>query len=467
MVTPRFAPGSGRATLTTLRSRATWSSAGLVALVLWSVGWFVIQAPHGGGSWHFFATGAGVLSDLDDGTRAGLHLYAEHPVLQIGPLALGTAWALGRVSDGHGLLAAQLVGAGLGAAVVALVRRIARQLRALHGAVRPRGLDAMLLAAGACFAPVWMYAAVSSTHLDDVLAIAFGVAALALVLSGRPVWAGLAIAVAVDSKPWALPFALVLFALPSLRSRTVALTVAALCTAAAWLPFFIADPHTTRALHFTIANGPLSGLRLLGVMSARTPPWDRPLQTLLGTALAGAAVWRGRPTGALLVVMASRLALDPGTNRYYTAGLAAGALLWDVTGSRRRWPWWSLTVLLGLHAARWVPALNPLHGLALVAFAVAAVVSVLGPGRPRPRGAARADPAPGALRLSHHRPLLTSRGEGHRSALASEHPSEGGDARGHGQGEPERVGAHRPGHAGRGLGGQGLGPQHRDSVQEP
>jgi hypothetical protein len=147
--------------------------------------------------------------------------------------------------------------------------------------------------------------------------------------------------------------------------------------AAAWLPFFIADPLTVRAMHYTIANRPLSGLRLFDVMSARTPPWDRPLQTLLGVALGAAALWRGRPTGVLLVVMASRLALDPSTNRYYTAGLAAGALLWDVTGSRRRWPWWSLTVLLGLHAARWVPALDPFHGLALVAFALAAAASVL------------------------------------------------------------------------------------------
>ena len=74
--------------------------------------------------------------------------------------------------------------------------------------------------------------------------------------------------------------------------------------------------------------------------------------------------------------------------------IAAGALLWDLTGSRRRWPWWSITVLLVLHLARWVPALDAVHGPALVAFAVAAAVSVLsarrldaadhGPARPAP-----------------------------------------------------------------------------------
>jgi hypothetical protein len=346
-------------------------------VLLWSVAWYLVQASHGGGSWHFFATGARIFSDLDDGTRAGLHVYAEHPVLQIGPVALGAAWLLGLVSGGHGLVAAQVVGAGLGVGVVVLVGRIARQVLALRGAEPRPGFDATLLAASACFAPVWLFAAVGSTHLDDVMALALGVAALALVLSRRPVWAGLAVALAVDSKPWALPFAVLLLALPTVRTRAVALGVAGLGVAAAWLPFFIADPQTARALHYTIANRPLSGLRVLDVMSARTPPWDRPLQTLLGVALGGVAIWRGRASGVLLVVMASRLALDPSTNRYYAAGLAVGALLWDLTGSRRRWPWWSLTVLLGLHAARWVPALDPLHGFALVAFAVAAATAVL------------------------------------------------------------------------------------------
>ena len=372
---------SARTALT--RSRAAMPWVGTVAVVLWSVGWFVAQAAHGGGSWHFFATGASVLSDLDDGTRAGLHVYAEHPVLQIGPFALGAAWALGKLSDGHGLVAAQLAGAGLGVAVVVLVRRIVHQVQALRGGVQRPGQDAKFLAASACFAPIWLYAAVGSAHLDDVLALAFGVAALALVLSRRPVWAGLAVALAVDSKPWALPFAVMLLALPSVRARTSAVGAAAVGIGAAWLPFFIADPQTARAIHYTIANGPLSGLRLLDVVSARTPPWDRPLQTLLGAALGAAALWRGRATGVLLVVMASRLALDPSTNRYYTAGLAAGALLWDMTGSRRRWPWWSLTVLLGLHAARWVPALDPFHGLALIAFALAAAVSVVSGGTDR------------------------------------------------------------------------------------
>ena len=392
MIHPDLRSGVGTPRLGRLQSLVAIPWVGVVAVLLWSVGWFVAEAAHGGAAWHFFATGAQVFSDLDDGRRAGLHVYAEHPVLQIGPFALGAAWVLGRLSDGHGLVAAQVVGTGLGVVVVVLVRRVAQQVLALRGAVMPRSLDTKLLVAVACFAPIWLYAAVSSTHLDDVLALTFGVTAVALVMSRRPVWAGLAVAIAVDSKPWALPFAVLLLALPSVRTRTIAVGVAALGVAAAWLPFFVADPQTARALHYTIANRPLSGLRLLDVVSARTPPWDRPLQTLLGAALGGVALWRGRATGVLLVVMASRLALDPSTNRYYTAGLAVGALLWDLTGSRRRWPWWSLTVLLVLHAARWVPALDPVHGFALISFAVVAAVSVLWGGWGWPR--AGQGPAP-------------------------------------------------------------------------
>jgi hypothetical protein len=357
-------------------ARSPWSGPGATALrlsggfvawfVAWSVVWTVAAVRRGGASWHFFVLGGGVLGDLDDGTRAGLHVYAEHPLLQIGPLALTAAWGLLRVAGGRSLLAAQLLGAGLGVAMVLLVHRIARPVR-----------TGKLVAASACFVPVWTYAAVSSVHLDDVLALGFGLGALALVQSGRPVWAGLAVAAAVDSKPWALPLAVLLLALAPRRTRAVGLGVAAVGVAAAWLPFFLADPRTVRALHYTIVNTALSGLRVLHVTSARTPPWDRPVQALVGAALGVAALRRGRLTGVPLLVLASRVALDPGTNRYYTAGLAAGALLWDLTGSRRRWPWWSLTVLLGLHLARWVPALDPLHGPALLVFAVAAARSVL------------------------------------------------------------------------------------------
>ncbi len=360
------------------RSGLTRPKVRLAVLALWAVAWFLALTAHGGGSWHFFATGGQVLADLDDGTVAGLHVYAEHPLLQIGPIALGVAWALGQLSGGHGLLAAQILGLASGSVVVLLVTRIDNRMRLGRGLpVRsvPEGTPTV---ATLCFTPVWLFAAVGSAHLDDVLALTFCTVALVSVLSEHPVWAGLAVAVAVDAKPWALPFIVVLLALPTGRARALGTSAAMVGVAAGWLPFFIADAQTVRAMHYTIANMPLSGLHVFDPNAVRTPFWDRPLQTVVGLVLGAGALWRGRVTGVLLLVMASRLALDPGANRYYTAGLAAGALLWDVTGSRRHWPWWSLTVVLGLHMARWFPALDALHGPAMLAFAMVATVTVMG-----------------------------------------------------------------------------------------
>jgi hypothetical protein len=56
---------------------------------VWMALWAAEQAGHALVSWHFVATGAALLSS--DGPGAGLHLYATHPELQIGPLTFLTA----------------------------------------------------------------------------------------------------------------------------------------------------------------------------------------------------------------------------------------------------------------------------------------------------------------------------------------------------------------------------------------
>jgi uncharacterized membrane protein len=121
------------------------------------------------------------------------------------------------------------------------------------------------------FVPVWMYLAVASTHLDDVLALAGGVAALAAARAGRPVGAGLLLGLAADAKPWALGFSALLFLLPDWQARLRGIGTTAVTVAAAWVPFFLADPRSSRVLHFTIANTPLSALRALGFTDPRTP----------------------------------------------------------------------------------------------------------------------------------------------------------------------------------------------------
>ena len=111
----------------------------------------------------------------------------------------------------------------------------------------------MVITAAVFFTPVWMYVAVRSAHLDDVLALLFGVVALKLVMDGRAVWAGLAVGLAIDAKPWAVPFACVLLLLPTVRTRLQAAVAATAAVLVAWLPFVLGDPRTLPALdRFTI-----------------------------------------------------------------------------------------------------------------------------------------------------------------------------------------------------------------------
>ncbi|MEV6849293.1 hypothetical protein [Actinoplanes sp. NPDC051411] len=350
-------------------------------LTSWAASWFAAMAWHGGMSWHFFVQGAQALADADD-PAGGLHLYAVAPVLQIGPVAFLVTEAL-RVFGGRpDLLAAQLLGTAGGAYVLWQAGRLGRRLSPWP----------VLF-----FVPVWMYLAVASTHLDDVLALVGGVAALAAARAGRPILAGLLLGLAADAKPWALGFAALLLLLPGWRAMLRASASTAAVIALGWLPFFLADPRTSRALHFTIANTPLSALRALGFTDPRTPPWDRPVQALLGIALGIIAVRRGRWPAVLLLAVAARIALDPGTNRYYAAGAVVGALVWDLAGSRLRFPWWTAAAALSLFASRSIPLPAAIHGWITLTYCLATVF-LLVPRQPTDYG--RTKPAgPGYRRM--------------------------------------------------------------------
>lgn len=109
-------------------------------------------------SWHFFDTGAALLSSDEAG--AGLHLYAVHPQLQIAPLAFLATTPL----DG---LAFWLSGAIAAVTIAAAAPAMLLSLSLLPGLTisnRQRGLAAAVLM------PVWAELAVHYTHLDDALA---------------------------------------------------------------------------------------------------------------------------------------------------------------------------------------------------------------------------------------------------------------------------------------------------------
>lgn len=349
--------------------------------------WTLIRVPGAGGSWHYFAQGGHLLFDDDAGQ--GLHLYAAHPELQIGPLALVVAAPL------------QLLGplAGRVLAVLAMSLTGPPLLGALWRLVPPPARrPARLLAAGVVFVPAWAELVTHAGHLDDVLALGFGVAAMHGVVRRKPVVAGILVAAAADSKPWAAGFAPLLLALP-VRAWWRAAAACALGLAAAWLPFLLYDPHTLAVTGFTIRNAASSGLRVLGVADPRTPGWDRPAQLLLGCALGTAAVARRRWPAVILLATGARILLDPEVYSYYTAGVVLGAVAFELIATRWRGPWLSAggvtCLLLARLAGHVVPIPMPVLGVLRVAYVVAVVVVALFPWDRRGRRGDRGPVVPG------------------------------------------------------------------------
>jgi hypothetical protein len=344
--------------------RSAWRWLGrhwpVLALAGWPAAWFVVLAPGRGIAWHFFVAGSRLLFAGPYGPHyhraGGLHLYANYPWLQIGPLSFSVAQVLRHLGPDNGLVAAEVAMSAMGLAALLVVRRIAVTVRpALAG---DRAQRWTFLAGGAIFIIAWEELAVAYGHLDDVLALLCATLALWAAVRRRPVLTGLLLGLAADGKPWALVFLPVLLVACGLgvqssagragpaagRVRALVLGGAAVAAvlAAGWLPFYLADPGTSAAMHYTIVNLPDSALRSLGVSAARTPSWDRSAQVILGCVLGALAIWRGRWPAVILLGVGARIALDPAAHGYYTAGVILGALIWDLLGSRRPVPLWTL-----------------------------------------------------------------------------------------------------------------------------
>lgn len=340
----------------------------------WTAVWVALQVAlkMSGQSWHFFALGGQLLFATGPGT--GLQLYAAHPDLQIGPLALATAGVLRLIGPDQGQLAAVLLMSATGPVVLWGVWRL---LPASEQAKQIR-----LFLAGLFFLPVWTELTTHFAHLDDLLALCFSVAAMHAVARRNPLWAGLALAAATDAKPWAAAFIALIFALPR-RQWLAALAAFAAGVAAAWLPFLAADPGTLTAVtRFTIPNNASSALRALGVMTPRTPWWDRSAQLALGVVAGCLAVRRGRWQAVVLVAVSARILLDPGVYAYYTAGALLGTIVVDLVLTKWRFPWVTTITAFLLYLARMTHKLVPfdLHqlGVLRLLFAIGVPLLVLG-----------------------------------------------------------------------------------------
>jgi hypothetical protein len=96
-----------------------------------------------------------------------------------------------------------------------------------------------------------------------------------------------------------------------------------------------------------------------------------------GCALGTLAILRRRWAGAVLLAVGARIALDPGAHAYYTAGVMAGALLWDCVGARRPFPLWSLLTLGALTAVPLLSADAALQGRFRLGLVVAFTLAIL------------------------------------------------------------------------------------------
>ena len=346
----------------------------------WTALWGVLHGPGGGYSWHFFATGARLLTG--GASVGGLHLYATHPELQIGPLALLVAVPLAHLDPWQGRLAAPVLLTALGPALFAVTVR----MRERH----TRLPDALVLTTGLLLLPLWTEVSTHYGHLDDALALLTVVLALHAAEQGRPVLTGLLLAASVDAKPWALGFAALLLALPPARRGLAAATLTA-GVALAWLPFVLADPGTLGLTRFTIPNVSSSALRALGVSTATTPSWDRPAQLVLGATLAVLLVRQGRPAAAPLAVIAARLLLDPETYPYYSSGLLVATALLDLGTPERRLPLWTagaagFCLLDGLSGLAWPAVAGVVRACYCILVLAALAAPLLQSARPGRRG---------------------------------------------------------------------------------
>jgi hypothetical protein len=294
----------------------------------WTALWAWAQSNPSGLSWHFFVSGSQLLFH-----GSGLNLYAEHPELQIGPLAF--------------LVAAPLTILGGAAQPVALILMTAAGpfcLAWIAPLVPPPHRRLRVTLATLVLMPAWTVLSVRFGHLDDVLALVLAVGALRAIVANRAALAGLALGAAVAAKPWALGFIPLLLVLD--RQQLAAVGSALAGIVAAWAPFVIVNPATVAALHPPVGVAPSSGLHALGYRGDLIPAWDRVGQFVLGPLAALAPVLRGRWPGLFLVAVAVRLALDPKDNPYYIGGAALAAVIFDLLATRWTIPWATLVTVV-------------------------------------------------------------------------------------------------------------------------
>ena len=375
LVAPDETPASPRTVAAPLRLSTGQT---VTVAAAWMVVLTAVQTRHATKtSWHFFAMASRLVFGRAPAREGGgLAVYAVHPKLQFGPFSIVVAQALRIVSFGHGAVAATLLMGAMAPMLLWFVLDARRATTPAHPNLRL----APALAAALVLPAVWTFLSVYSLHLDDALAVTLAVAALWGVAKRSDLVVGISLGLAVASKPWALAFLPLVLALPAGRRRRAGGLAIGIPTLL-WSPFLLGAAGTASALsHFTIRNAPDSALRALGVANPVTPSWDRAAQVVIGAAAAAWCACTGRWPAVFMAAMAVRLALDPGTHRYYTAGIVVFVLVWELLSRRWTVPVVSIATALALqlpHDRHWPAAEAGAVRLAtfLVVLALALVIS--------------------------------------------------------------------------------------------
>ncbi|MDQ1602336.1 MAG: hypothetical protein QOE01_181 [Actinomycetota bacterium] len=273
--------------------------------------------------WHIARSAGHTLLSGD-----ALSVYADHPLAQMGPLALLVAGLLPK------------------SAYIVLVALLLTPFLQLCESVAPRDVPKSRVAictglGGALLVYPWADFA-EQGHIDDVLVL-FGCALMLKALQRRSaVLGGAAFALAVAAKPTALIAAPLLLPLGA-----TAVSIAAASTAAVWLPFALADLHGFLASGkgvIDVRAGSL--LDFVGYdPGSATPWWVRAIALGGGALLCAVFVRRRDPARGLLAGFAVRAFIDPNPATCYAATLVALGLFADV--GVRRVPWTAAVGMLG------------------------------------------------------------------------------------------------------------------------
>jgi hypothetical protein len=256
----------------------------------------------------------------------GLHLYANYPELQLGPLTLGLVALIRWLGGPYGRAVTVALGTLLCVPAIWLVDTAAGLVRTSDG--DPRRRAQLVLVGGFSVLAVWTQATLRYGHVDDALVLFFAALAVWAVVRADAPLLGAACALAVAAKPTGLILLPLLLALAG-RRRLVAGLVAAAGVAAAWLPFVLADAATLRAGSPAIQTARATALHVVGLHGYLH--WVRAAQLALSLAVGAFAVLRGRWPAALLAAAVGRLLLEPGAVSYYTAAVVLGALVWEAS----------------------------------------------------------------------------------------------------------------------------------------